>query len=303
VNASARSVHVLVVGYGPPDGMRTSLELLDGAYPVTVVDNSSSPTTKEVATSSGATYLDPGANVGFAKAVNLGIRNLDLESTDVLLLNPDARIEPADIEKLERCLEQEPEAACAAPWHRSDGTESLSSPLWPWDTPARAWAEALGIHDLGSGGGFLSGAVLLLRGEAVGKLGPLDERFFMYAEDQDWQRRALEGGWKLHHCRAASAWHRMGGTDTDLSRVRLRLHAATELYVRKWYGPLGWATFRGAWLFGQLGRVVLYTLVRSRRAARPSALGLVRMYATGPVRSARQAGVIPHDSDDTAAAW
>jgi GT2 family glycosyltransferase len=299
VNAPARPVRVLIVGYGSPDGLSTSLELLRGAYPVTVVDNSSSSTTQEVVTSAGATYLDPGANVGFAKAVNLGLRDLDLDSTDVLLLNPDARIEPADVEKLGRCLEEEPEAACAAPWHRSDGTDSLSSPWWPWDTPARAWAETFGIHDQGSGGGFLSGAVLLLRGEAVGKLGPLDERFFMYAEDQDWQRRALEGGWKLHHCQAASAWHRMGGTDTDLSRVRLRLHAATELYVRKWYGSVGWATFRGAWLFGQLGRVVLYTFVRSRRAGRRTALSLVRMYTTGPVRSARQAGAIPEDTAAT----
>jgi GT2 family glycosyltransferase len=295
MDAPVRSVHVIVVAYGSVDHLATTLELLQGAYAVTIVDNSSSPTTEQIASSAGATYLDPGANLGFAKGVNLALRHLDLERTNVLLLNPDARIEPPDLERLHGALEQAPEVACAAPWHRSGVGDSSSSPFWPWDTPKRAWSEAFGVHDLGRGGGFLSGAVLLLRGEALVDLGGLDERFFMYAEDEDWQRRALESGWKLRHCEEAVAWHRLGGTDTNLSNVRLRLHAATELYVRKWYGSLGWASYRGAWLLGQLGRVVLFTLARRRRAARRSALSLVRIYATGPLRSARQAGLIPDE--------
>ena len=37
---------------------------------------------------------------------------------------------------------------------------------------------------------FVIGAVLLLRWEALREVGMFDERFFLYAEETDWQRRA-----------------------------------------------------------------------------------------------------------------
>ena len=52
----------------------------------------------------GARYLDPGANLGFASGVNLGLEHVVATGVDVLLLNPDAIVVPGVVERLHRAL-------------------------------------------------------------------------------------------------------------------------------------------------------------------------------------------------------
>lgn len=44
---------VVVVAYGPLDALHSALAALEGAYPVVIVDNGSSPASAEVARSTG----------------------------------------------------------------------------------------------------------------------------------------------------------------------------------------------------------------------------------------------------------
>lgn len=286
-------IQVVIVSYGPPGDLNAALEALRGSYPVVVVDNSSREDTRAAVEAAGARYVDPGANVGFAAAVNIALRSVDLEHTDVLLLNPDAQIGPADVERLHVALHEERSVACAAPSHRAPGSSEVRDPFWPWDTPAGAWAEALGLHRLRNRGHYLSGAVLMVAGSALAHLGGLDERFFLYCEDEDWQRRASQGGWSLSYCPDATAVHRSGGTETNIDRLALRLHCAMERYVRKWYGTGGWAAYRSAILLGQLGRWVVFSASRRRPATRRSAARLLRIYLEGPERAALKRAAVP----------
>ena len=281
---------VIVVAYGSPDALAGALTSLGGAFPVLVVDNSSSPEIAAVAEAAGAQYVDPGANLGFGAAVNVALDYLDDPSRDVLLLNPDARIAPAELQRLHAELLSHPDVACVAPAQHVPGTSVPTRARWPWHTPGGAWAEAVGLtrRRLQSSRYFLGGAVLLLRKKALAEVGGFDERFFLYNEDEDWQRRAQERGWRVRFCPHVVAQHAAGGTETDAARLQLRLHAAIERYVRKWYGPWGWALYRSATLFGSSLRVVAHHGQRRRAAAR-----LARLYVTGPDRAARSAGAVP----------
>ena len=158
-------VDVVVVAFGSPDSLAEALLTLGGANPVVVVDNSSSPETAVVVRSAGATYVDPGTNLGFASAVNVALATLADRRRDVLLLNPDARIEPDQLALLHRELIDHPDVACVAPAQHTPGSASPSRARWPRHTPAGAWADALGLsrHRLESSRYFLGGAVLLLR--------------------------------------------------------------------------------------------------------------------------------------------
>lgn len=49
-------------------------------------------------------------------------------------------------------------------------------------------------------GGYLTGCSLLVRREAWADVGLLDERFFVYGEDPEWQARAQRAGWKIMFC-------------------------------------------------------------------------------------------------------
>jgi GT2 family glycosyltransferase len=290
MTGGAPGLDVVVVAYGPSDALHGALAALDGAYPVVVVDNGSSPACAEVARATGARYVDPGVNLGFATAVNAALALLDDPAHDVLLLNPDARIEPGALARLHDELLSHSDVACVAPAQVAADGHTPSRARWPWHTPAGAWAEAVGLsrRRLRSSRYFLGGSVLLVRRAALAEVGGFDERFFLYSEDEDWQRRALARGWHVRFCPDVVAHHASGGTETDGVRHRLRLHAAIERYVRKWYGRRGWALYRAGTLFGLTLR-----LVAQRGPQRRATTRLTRLYLAGPDRAARRAGAIP----------
>jgi len=285
-----RDLDVIVVAYGPVAGVAEALETLGPGPSVVVVDNASSSATRAVVSASGARYVDPGRNLGFAAAVNLAMTRLAHTDADVLLLNPDARITSGELERLHAELHSRPDVACVAPRQHLPGSEAPSRAHWPWHTPMGAWAEAIGLsrRRLDSERYFLGGAVLLLRRSALADVGLFDERFFLYGEDEDWQRRAVDRGWRIRLCPEVTAVHGSGGTESDPARLQLRLHASLERYVRKWFGSGGWAFYRAGTLFGLVPRA----LVRSGRRGQ-TARRLTRLYVAGPDRTARRAGAVP----------
>ena len=285
----AGDLDVVVVAYGSPDSLALALASIGDRYRAVVIDNSSSDDTAAVVASAGARYVDPGRNLGFAAAVNRALALLPDPGRDVLLLNPDARIDPDELRRLHEVLLAQPELACVAPAQR-DRSGASSRARWPWHTPAGAWADAVGLtrHRLRSARYFLGGAVLLVRKAALADVGGFDERYFLYSEDEDWQRRALERGWRVRLCPEVSAEHAAGSTESDPRRHRLRLHAAIERYIRKWYGPIGWVTYRAGTLFGLALRLAVQRGPRRTATAR-----LARLYLTGPDRTAQRAGAVP----------
>src|SRR3954454_15645828 len=98
---------VLVVAYGAPDDLRNCLASLRGEFDVLVVDNSSDQRVHATVADAGATYVDPGANLGFAGGVNYGMRRLATDR-DVLLLNPDATTTPSVVHSLHETLRKSP---------------------------------------------------------------------------------------------------------------------------------------------------------------------------------------------------
>ena len=73
---------------------------------------------------------------------------------------------------------------------------------------------------------------MLVRREAAESVGPMDERFWTYAEDLDWCHRFWMRGWKILYWPGAEVIHWKGGSSGD---------------VRAW--PLNRAFHRSMWLF------------------------------------------------------
>src|SRR5207247_3678936 len=105
-----------------------------------------------------------------------------------LLLNPDAVIAPGELERLQEFLHGPGNDRVAAVSPRLRGPDGAEQRVqWSFPTPGRAWAEALGFGRLPTRRTFVIGAVLLLRWEALRQVGLFDERYFLYAEEADWQ--------------------------------------------------------------------------------------------------------------------
>lgn len=290
---TSAGIEVLVVAYGAPELLDRCLGALDGAYPVLVVDNSSDAEVRTVAERHGATYVDPGVNLGFAGGVNLGLAKRERSSADVLLLNPDASITTEGVTRLAQRLHADVDLAATAP-AQVDAEERPARVAWPFPTPVGAWLEAVGLSGWRRGDRFLIGSVLLLRAAALEEVGPFDEQFFLYAEETDWQQRARRLGWRLVLCPEVVAVHVGAGTGGDPERRELRFQASQERYVRKYHGSRGWRVYRAGTMAGALLRALLLPGDRGRRAA-----ARYRLYRDGPAAVAIRRGLVPEDESGT----
>ena len=273
------AVEVVVVAFGAPELLDACLGALEGTLPDVVVDNSSRADVRVVGERHGARYIDPGRNLGFAGGVNVGLAHRGATTDDVLLLNPDARVTPGDVDRLHRCLRATPHLACVAP-RQVDGSGGGDDRVgWPFPTPIGAWVEAVGLGALRRRVDFVIGSVLMVRQEALEEVGPFDERFFLYAEETDWQRRARDLGWGAALCPDVTAVHLGAGTGGDTTVRDVHFHASHETYVRKHYGRRGWRVYRAGVMAGSALRAVVLPGPRGRAAA-----DRLHLYRQGPRR-------------------
>lgn len=267
---------MIVVAYGAVDHLKAALAGLGSGHDVVVVDNGRSEGVAAACAAVEAEYVRPERNLGYAAGVNRGLAAIE-PGRDVLLLNPDAVITWPNIIRLQERLRQ-PRAACAAVAPRlvrPDGSSERSR--WPVPSPGVIWADAAGFGERVARRWFLTGAVLLLHGQALAEVGCFDERFFLYAEEADWQVRAQRAGWRIAVADDVVAEHIGGGTSPDETRRLEHFTRSGLLFARKWHGPVGASAVRAGSVLAALRRlltgdastrrrqlVVLRLLLRSR---------------------------------------
>lgn len=166
-----------------------------------IVDNASPDGTVAAVRrhSPGVRVIEAGANIGFARANNMGIRQTSGEL--VLLLNPDTVVPAGALDTLIAALDARPDAAVAAPrLVDASGRAELSfgamiGPLAELRQKLLVTGNDRGARFVGSyvdrltrrarEVDWVSGACLLVRRSDAEAAGLLDERYFMYAEDVD----------------------------------------------------------------------------------------------------------------------
>ena len=201
-----RDLTIIIVSFNTREELEACLSSIAAAPPsiphrITVVDNASSDGTPEALRQRwpGARLIEPGRNLGFAAANNLGIRETDTEF--VLLLNSDTLVPAGAIDTLVGALESDPGAVAAGPRLAGpDGRPEISfgRMMGPFNELRQ---KALGrLYDRRLPAAvsrvqrmtrrrhhpdWVSGACLLVRRADAVAAGLLDERYFLYAEDVD----------------------------------------------------------------------------------------------------------------------
>lgn len=190
-------------------------------------------------------------NVGFGRAVNQALARST--GRHVLLLNPDSELVGDALEAMVAFMDANPRAGIATcRVENPDGTlQRGCRRLLP--TPRRLLWRSVGLTLLFPRSAFfadynltsipedrthaveaVSGSFLMIRGETVAAIGPMDEAFFMYGEDLDWCARAGAAGWQVLYHPGARVIHAQGASSAR-NRVRTirALHDAGEIYYRK----------------------------------------------------------------------
>ena len=279
---------IVIVAYGSESHLEACLQTLESGLPVLVVDNGRSDRAEQICRSMEATYLRPPTNIGFAAAVNLALRERRAAGVDVLLLNPDAQLSVEDLVAMRNELHRSQDLAAVGPRLVYPAGQSQKE-LWPVPSPWAALFGIIGATDRLVHRRFVNGAVLLLRGTAIDSIGMFDERYFLYAEEADWQLRALNAGWRVGLADDATAVHVSGGTSVDLVRRQILFSASAELFARKWYGSFGWQIFRGASILAAFRRYIMSRDVTEGAAERRT----IYLYWKGPVRCAQTLEPMP----------
>ena len=147
-------------------------------------------------------------NLGFAKAVNQGIKI----STGkfILLLNPDAKILNKGFATVIGFMEQNPHIGILGPKIIDKDGEIQDSYRYFMTIRNLLWRNFRRLVKISSGGilehknysdlqpiDWVSGACMLVRRKAIESVGLMDERYFMYIEDMDWCRRFWKTGWEV----------------------------------------------------------------------------------------------------------
>jgi GT2 family glycosyltransferase len=248
------SVDVLVVTYGSAAVIEVALASAKASQLVRrtiVVDNASRDGSAAAARLTGADIvIENEANIGFAAAVNRGLLEADAEL--IMLLNPDAALEPGALELLVTALHDAPVAAMAGPLLvEGDGRIELGARrfstaanrlLWHVPMPARpAWAtpQYRDADEMAAAAtrlpvDYLWGAALLVRRAFLDEIGGLDERFFLYSEDEDLGRQARARGRLSLLVPPARARHIGGASTSDEALALARVIVANELLLEKW---------------------------------------------------------------------
>jgi GT2 family glycosyltransferase len=197
---------IIIVSYNSRGDLENALRALTQPPPavtheIVVVDNGSTDSTPAYVRERwpDVRLIASESNLGFAQANNLAIRSTASEL--LLLLNPDAIVTPAAVDRLVSIVDERPDVAIVGP-RIVDGTGraelSFGAMISPWAelrqkilvrgndrglAPVVALVERMTrrAHEVD----WVSGACLLIRRQDLEAAGGFDPRFFMYAEDVD----------------------------------------------------------------------------------------------------------------------
>jgi N-acetylglucosaminyl-diphospho-decaprenol L-rhamnosyltransferase len=230
-------------------------------------------------------------NFGFARATNQGIRSSSGEY--ILLLNPDTEILPGALGELLRFLDSHPKAgAVGAMLLNSDGSLQVSA--YPEPSLFRETWRLFFLDKLRPIGSYpmaawhtgtprevdvLMGACILTRREVMDQCGLLDERYFIYSEDQDLCRRLRSHGWQICWLPQARVLHHGEQSTRQIKGdMFVRLYREKTAYFRIHHGSSAAARYKIVLFFASIIRLILSPLALLIRSRRCRTFELARLY-------------------------
>jgi hypothetical protein len=266
------TLSVIIVNFRNPALLRLSLRSLarelSGAqyeHEVIVVDSASSPETRNVVREEGTRMLRRislvpfSENTGYTRGVNEGLRRARGEY--MLILNPDIVPTPGSLGVLMAYLRDHPLCGLAGPGllnfddTRQDSAFRFYTPLimlarrirFPG---AHRLSERFVLRDVDLTShrsvDWLMGSALMVRRDALERIGMMDEQFFLYLSEVDWAWRFWENamtvdfvpGSLMYHYHRRESKGRLGVLDI-VFRPQARWHAMDAIRYFKKHGVRG----------------------------------------------------------------
>ena len=244
--------------------------------PIVVIDNASEDGTREEVRRRGVRLVANPRNLGFAAAVNQGVRAMNTPL--LLLLNPDVVMQTG-LEALGNACNQPQTAAAGGMLVDDSGAPQVGFMVRRFPTPATLCFEVLLVNrvwprnpvnwqyrclDLEYSAPLEveqpPGAFLMIRRDAWEKLGGFDETFCpIWFEDVDFLKRAKQSGYHIRYVPEAVAKHTGGHSIRKISVEFRQFYWYRSLlkYAAKHFSPGAGKVVCLAVIIGSLLRTVL----------------------------------------------
>jgi GT2 family glycosyltransferase len=148
-------------------------------------------------------------------------------------------------------------------------------------------AQGEDTHQEGVPVDWIIGACMLVKRQVWQEVGGFDERFFMYAEETDWQLRMRKAGWLVHFLPTAQVTHLAGASGkSDETRISRHFFESLDIYYWKNYGWQGLLSLRAAMTIGCAARTILWGLASALPPRRSRARAQSRKMAKLLLRQA-----------------
>ena len=221
---------VIIVNYKTPELLRLCLKRLEEHlkgidYEVVVIDNAATPPNPLLSIRGGeggvVRYIPIKQNIGFARGVNKGL--LETSGQYKLILNPDALITEGSVQKMLAYMDRHQDIGMMGPqllYFNGNHQRSYHRFYRPITIFARRTFLGKILKNVMDDfmmadtdptkiqtPDWILGAAMLVRAEAVKKVGLMDERYFLYFEDVDWCRRFWHNDYKVVYYPSAVFYH------------------------------------------------------------------------------------------------
>ncbi len=217
-----RKVSVITVNFNQPSVTEALLDsVISDSYfrqmEVIVTDNGSknSPINLWNAKYPNITFIRSEQNLGFAGGNNLAIQAANGEY--LFLVNNDTEFTPGLVEQLVNTLDANPGVGIISPkirfFHQPDMIQYAGYTPMNYSTCRNKcigeFEKDSGQYDHTTGPtGYIHGAAMMVRREALDKAGLMPENFFLYYEEIDWCERIKRAGFGIWVDPAALIYHK-----------------------------------------------------------------------------------------------
>lgn len=228
-----RKTFVIIVHYGRISATLDCLRSIAKevkAFPVILVNNSLDPgLADKIKSIKCVKYIIPGKNLGFSGANNLAVKTALANGADcVILLNNDTVVSADLFQKLEDFAFSSDKIGLVSPkiyfykgfeFHKNKYRDSdLGSVIWyaggklDWDN---VYPRHRGVDELDQEKfnktqktDFATGCCMLIKKAVIGKIGLLEEKYFLYFEDVAYSVSCTKVGFDVLYYPHAFLWHK-----------------------------------------------------------------------------------------------
>ena len=299
-------VSVIIVNWNTRDLLRGCLASVlaqtTARLEIIVIDNASSDASCAMVQAEfpAVTLIANTVNRGFAAANNQGLAVA--RGANVLLLNPDTIVLDGAIDTVLGWLAARPDVGCVG-CQVLEGPGVIQRTCFADPSATNQLIVELGLMRLARwlpalgrpwyldwdrrserAVDVVSGMFMLVPRAVLDKVGPLDEAFFIYAEEADWCRRIRNAGYACVFAPVAQIIHLDGGGKST-AQVRPKMHVQMQkshlIYLRKHGGWRAYAATKAVFVASALLRFGLF-----------GALSVLRPHADTTARRRLSAAVL-----------